>query len=96
MSRSPSFDVNEALQSPATVFAKPSDVVNHPGLNVETKFKVLDQWERDARALAVAEEEGMSGGEENMLGRVRRAIRELNARADPQAHPLGPGSKFGP
>lgn len=89
-------DMQEALQSPATVFADPAEVVNHPGLTVEAKFKVLEQWERDARALAVAEEEGMAGGEETMLSRVRLAVRELDRRADPSVHSAGAGTKFGP
>jgi hypothetical protein len=46
-------------------------------LSRRQKLDLLEQWERDARALAVADEEGMVGGNESMLRRVRRAIAAL-------------------
>jgi hypothetical protein len=82
MIKSQSFDIGQALQSPAKVFSAPLDVVNHPALNVAAKFQVLDQWERQARALAAADDK--AGGEESMLGHVRGAIRELSRRTDPK------------
>jgi hypothetical protein len=53
---------------------------------------LLRQWERDARGLAVAEEEGMSGGEESMLGRVRHAIQALG---EDEAEAAAPATKHG-
>jgi len=88
MSQRTSFNLDEATANPAGVFEKPMDVVNHPALTVGAKFKVLEQWERDARALAIAENEGMTGGEESMLGRVRKAMRELDTRANASSHQL--------
>jgi hypothetical protein len=49
------------------------------------KLKILQQWELDARQLAVAEEENMIGGEENMIGRVSKALLALGGRQDPVA-----------
>ena len=95
MNKSPSFDMKAALQNPASVFSDPLGVVNHPGLTVEVKFKVLEQWERDARALAATGNAGITGGEADMLTRIRRAIRELDIRADPRAHASPAGSKIG-
>jgi hypothetical protein len=43
------------------------------------KLKLLHQWDHDARLLAEAEGEGMGGGEESMLGRVRQTLRQLEA-----------------
>ena len=37
----------------------------------------MKQWELDARLLQVASEEGMSGGEQNMLADVKKAQEEL-------------------
>jgi hypothetical protein len=79
-----SVDIDAALQNPASVFNVPMDVVNHPALTVEAKMKLLEQWERDARALATARDEVIDG-ETNMLARVRRAMREMNDRSDPKA-----------
>lgn len=66
-------------------FASPRDVVEDQTLSREAKLRLLTQWERDARELSVAEEEGMMGGEESMLGRVRQALQQLGAdRGEPR------------
>jgi hypothetical protein len=70
-------DIEAALVNPSAFFAQPKDIARHPDLPHEIKVELLQQWERDARSLAVAEEEGMTGGEESMLGRVRHAIQAL-------------------
>jgi hypothetical protein len=85
-------DVKKALLDPAGTFAAPDDIVQRPDLPRGTKLQMLEQWEREARSLAVAEEEGMTGGEESMLGRVRRAIAALGGNGD---EPSGPTTKHG-
>jgi hypothetical protein len=70
-------DIAKALIDPASEFSEPREIVGDPALQHDVKLRLLRQWERDARGLAVAEEEGMSGGEESMLGRVRHAIQAL-------------------
>lgn len=72
-------DFNAAIRSPTSVFHDPREIVGHEGLSREQKLRILKQWEVDARALAVAEEEGMAGGEPNMLQRVMQALDDLNA-----------------
>ena len=84
MIKSLSFEFNQALQNPARAFADPLDIVNHPALNVAAKFQLLEQWERDVRALALARKD-RADSDESMSGRVRGAIRELNLRTDPTA-----------
>ena len=74
-----SIDIEDALSDPALSFAEPMDIVADAKLSRETKRKLLTQWERDAQLLAVAENEGMDGGEESMLGRVRHALRQLDS-----------------
>jgi hypothetical protein len=71
-------DVDAALRDPAAVFDEPAEIVARRDLSRSLKLRLLRQWEQEARALAVAEEEGMPSGRESMLGRVRRAISALS------------------
>ena len=71
-------DIDAALANPSAYFTQPQDVLACPGLSRELQLKILRQWEEDARELAEAESEGMGGGEESMLGRVRQALRALD------------------
>ena len=75
----PRFDVVAALRDPAAVFRDPQDVLKRQDLSRETKLKVLRQWASDALELSTAEYEGMTGGEEGMLDRVKRALEMLTA-----------------
>jgi hypothetical protein len=72
-------DIEKALVDPAGTFAQPDDIVRQRDLPRSAKIRLLAEWERGARELAVAEDEGMTGGEESMLNRVRRAIAALGA-----------------
>lgn len=76
---SEAFDIKRAMADPSAYFAQPADVLARRGLSRRTKLKLLQHWEHDARSLAVAEGEGMSGGEESMHGRVLDALRTLDA-----------------
>ena len=86
-------DLKKALLDPAGTFAQPDDIVRHPDLPRGTKIRLLAEWERGARELAVAEDEGMTGGEESMLNRVRRAIAALGA--DDKARQPASSTKHG-
>jgi len=70
-------DLETAQRDPSRHFAQPQDIVDAAGLDLATKLKLLAEWERDARSLAVAEDEGLSGGEAPMLARIRHARRAL-------------------
>jgi hypothetical protein len=72
-------DLKKALIDPAGSFAQPDEIVRRGDLPRGTKLRLLEEWERGARELAVAEEEGMTGGEDSMLSRVRQAIAALGA-----------------
>jgi len=72
-------DLRKALLDPAGSFAEPDDILRDTRLSPEQKRQLLEQWERDAVNLSVAETEGMAGGEENRLTRVRRALDRLGA-----------------
>ena len=56
-------------------------------LSDEVKRKILREWERDARALSRAENEGMGGGGENQLDEIQHAKRRLErSRGQPKHH----------
>jgi hypothetical protein len=84
-------DLQAMLRDPAAVFGTPRDVLDRAGLTREERLAILRQWERDARGLSVAEEEGMGGGEESLLSRVRLAI----ARLGEAGSEGGTGTKHG-
>jgi hypothetical protein len=72
-------DIDAALANPSAYFSDPADVLAS-GLSPNFQLKLLHQWEHDAQLLAQAESEGMTGGEENMLGRVGRALLAFEER----------------
>ena len=74
-------DLDAVLVDPAAFFARPQDVLTDERFSPEIKLRILRQWERDAHNLGVADNEGMSGGEESMHGRVLHAIRSLEESA---------------
>ena len=71
-------DFEAALQDPTAFFSEPRDVVDRPELSRERKLAILRRWEQDAIQLSVSESEGMVGGEENMLGRVKHALQRVH------------------
>jgi hypothetical protein len=85
-----SIDVEAATVNPADHFGDPAEVQHSSSLSRSQKLKILKQWELDARQLSVAEEENMAGGEESMVGRVRRAILALGGE-----HMEGGSTKLG-
>ena len=89
--RSRKVDLQTMLRDPAGAFGDPRAVLDHPGLARAERLAVLRQWERDARGLSVAEEEGMVGGEQALLSRVRLAIAQLGEELPAS----GSGTKHG-
>lgn len=81
-------DIKQAINNPKTFFGTPQNVLDDPRLDRESKIAILKSWERDARELAVAEEEGMTGGEESMLQRVMRAIDKISSNTEKEAGPV--------
>ena len=67
------------VEQPAMVFSDPGEVVADATLSTREKLHTLDSLEQDARQLAVASGEGMSGGEETKLRPVLQAKRSLDA-----------------
>jgi len=71
-------DVQKAQQDPWKVFIDPMEVAEHERLSAEQKAKILGSWEEDATHLAVAEGEGMGGGEPNRLSDITEAKKVIS------------------
>jgi len=84
--------VKQAFIEPASTYDEPADVLADSSLSTAEKRRVLENWERDARALAVAEEENMAGGEPNRLGAVLEALSQLPSENE---RPRGPATMHG-
>ncbi len=89
-------DLAKARLDPGSVFRGPEEVVGSHELAREEKLDLLRRWEYDARELAVAEDEGMGGGEATLLDRIEAALNALLGRSacadptDPDADRTGP------
>ncbi len=86
-------DVKAACANPSKFFDAPRDVLCHPELSRASKIDILRQWETDARLMAVAEEENLTGGEPSQLSAVVKALINLNDEEkmpDGEPHPPSP------
>lgn len=75
-----STDLERARLDPSAVFGAPEQVVATPQLTREEKIEILRRWSHDAGELAVAEEEGMGGGEPALLDRILVALDQLESQ----------------
>jgi hypothetical protein len=71
-------DAKTKVQRPHESFDAPRDVVADPTLSRQEKAEALEALEQDARQLAVASGEGMSGGEPAELSEVLQAKEALD------------------
>ena len=75
-------NLEAALRDPASAFAAPEDVAAHAGLTREQKIEMLRLWEYDAAEAEVATEEGMPGGNGDLLQRILLALEGLGAGSE--------------
>lgn len=83
--------------NPARFYRLPSDVNRDRRLNDDERLEILAAWEREARALAIASEVTMTGGEPNQLEQIVQARLETQKRVSakppyPEASQYGGGS----
>ena len=71
-------DLDQALSSPTSAFRRPEDV-EHSTLTRAQKIEILLRWVYDATQLAVAENEGMGGGEAAEIDVVMAALGRVKA-----------------
>ena len=88
-----SVDVEQALFNPGSVFAAPEAVLVHDGLSKQQKLEFLRRWEYDATEGCVAVEEGMPGGESDLLHRILLALDQLAGSIDVEQ--VGPTKQHG-
>jgi len=92
-------EFEKAICDPAAVYAAPEDVVADKRLTVSEKLEILRRWAHDADRLAVAESEGMGGGEPAMQRRVLESLREIEQQIAEHAQPgeraPRPGNRLG-
>lgn len=75
-------DLEKALLDPTLVFAKPGDVIARDEFTRDQKRAILQRWVYDARELEVAEDEGMIGGEPDLMDQVLAALHHVEEPAD--------------
>jgi hypothetical protein len=80
-------DLEKAQLDPGSVFSGPEQVRDHAGLTRQQKIEILRRWAYDASELAVAEEEGMVGGELSHIDRVLSALNSLTGGFDVEHSP---------
>jgi len=88
-------DLEHALLNPGAVFVSPEQVVQTPQLSRAEKIDILRRWSYDAGELAVAEEEGMAGGEPTLVDRILAALDHLGSTEGPTPPPPVPPTKHG-
>jgi hypothetical protein len=81
--------------NPARFYRVPSDVNRDRRLTDEERLEVLEAWERDARALSVASDEAMTGGEPSQLEQVVLARMEVQKRVPQATTEVHEASKYG-
>jgi hypothetical protein len=81
--------LDDVKLNPARFYRLPSDVNRDRRLNDGERLEILEAWERGARALSVAAEETMTGGEPNQLEQVTQARLEAQKRV-PAGSPYTP------
>jgi hypothetical protein len=74
----------EAKANPTRFYRRPIEVLRDRRLNRGEKLAILEAWELEARELAVASEENMTGGEPSLLQEVVQARVELGDVTDPE------------
>jgi hypothetical protein len=80
-------DFDKARLDPGSVFASPEELCDHSGLTQDKKIELLRRWAYDASELAVAEEEGMVGGEPSQLARILSVLDTLTGGYDVEHTP---------
>ena len=86
--------IEDAKRDPTRVYSNPSDVLRDRRLSDADRVEILHSWERDARALNVASDEAMGGGEPDRLQGVIEARQEAEKRIG-IVHGTHEASKYG-
>jgi hypothetical protein len=86
-------EIERAMESPASVFGSPEEVLEHPELTGAQKIEILRRWQYDAVEVDVAVDEGMPGDDDPLLRRIMLALGTLTGPID--LDHLGPNKQHG-
>jgi hypothetical protein len=86
-------DMDKALLDPGSAFATPEKLLARPDLSNGQKIEILRRWAYDASEACVAAEEGMPGGNGDLLRRILLALERLGASVD--VDQVGPTKQHG-
>lgn len=78
---------------PALATASPQEILHHPALTRKEKIELLRSRQYDAAEIAVAEEEGMQGPENDRMREILLALAELVEHASDE--PVAPTKQHG-
>lgn len=78
---------------PALATASPQEILHHPALTRKEKIELLRSRQYDAAEIAVAEEEGMQGPENNPMRDILLALAQLEEHASDE--PVAPTKQHG-
>lgn len=89
--------IEDAKRDPSRYYSNPSEVLRDRRLSDADRVEILTSWERDARALTVAADEAMAGGEPSRLQDVIAARKEAERRlpGDGDSDEVHENSKYG-
>ena len=79
--------LKKALLDPPAVFESPADILADTILTKEQKIEILRRWEYDASEVSVAEDEGMSAKNGDLLQQILRALQGLVGKIDTDRTP---------
>lgn len=86
----------KAIVDPESVYDGPEEVISDDRLSLQQRVEILKRWAHDADRLAVAESEGMGGGEPAMQNRVLEALHRIEEIALGKRLPTPrPGNSLG-
>ena len=80
--RSHRVDLSRALLDPGSMFESPEELLRLGSISSDLKIEILSSWAYDASELAVAEEEGMGGGEGSGIEPVIAALDAITGGFD--------------
>ena len=75
-------DFDRILLDPAAHYQRPADVVADDRFTTSDRIEILRRWEYDAADASVATEEGMPGGNGNLIAEIIKALQDLGAEID--------------
>lgn len=75
-------ELEAILLDPAAAYSGPADVVVDKRFDTKDRIEILRRWEYDAAECSVAGEEGMPGGNGELIAEIIKALQDLGAEID--------------